>query len=307
MFYENLGERGRPLAARKNLKDFLRLTLAAVEVVATRREVLDTVADPDRLPRALRSKRHAVYETGVVYEFSQLARADCEAHHNASMWERPVLTPRDTIQRIDMSLFRTVPLKNLRSNATRGLDSLFPVETRIEFGKLDGDLLEEPMRGGAGALYINGGDKLVYDARKLAELTASHHAGRAEDDRSEARYIENFIILWKELDGRRTNTPADARLTQARARSWLPAARNYAVQETDRLARDGHDVEINVEAVASSSLSTFRQTAFDGADDKLSRSAFAAVFSVHGDQTNKDEVIAAAQDAPAAARIGDRT
>lgn len=307
MFYENLGDRGRPLAARKNLKDFLRLTLAAVEVVATRREVLDTVADPDRLPPALRNKRHAVYETGVVYEFSQLARADFEAHHNASLWERPVLTPRGSTQRIDMSLFRTVPLKNLRSNATRGLDRLVPVETRIEFWKLDAELGEDTAPGGTGALSIIGGKKLVEDALKLAELTASHHAGRAEADRSEPRYIENFVILWKELDGRRTDRPADARLTQERARSWLPAARNYAVLETDRLARHGHDVEIELEAVASSSLSTFRQSAFDGADDKLSRSAFAAVFSVHGDPTNNDQVIGVAQAAPAEARAADPT
>lgn len=290
MFYENLGYRGRPLAARKNLKDFLRLTLAAVEVVATRREVLDTVADPKRLPPALRNRRHAIDEPGVVYEFSQLARADFEAHHNASMWERPVLAPNNFVKRIDMSLFRTVALKNLPTNNTRGLEALVPVETRIEFGKLDAELRDDN-----GTLYISGGMKLAEDAKKLAELGASHHAGKGPSNICESRYIENFVILWKELDGRRTHDPSEAHLTAARARSWLTATRNYAVQETARLQRNGNEVEIELEAVASSSLSTFRQYAFEDVDKRLSRSAFAAVFSVLGDPVNNDTVVAAAR------------
>lgn len=272
MYVESLGSRRKSAQKKSNLRDLLRLTLAAVEVSATRREVLDEVAVIDRLPNALKHRRHAVYETSVVYEFSQLARSDFEAHGNTALWERPILNPATRrVQNIDMSLFRTARISSVVEDAATD-DLETDVETRIEFGKFDGTLRPDPDYANIPTLQMNGGNKLASDAEKLYLLSGVHDAGTGKTDIVSPRLVENFIVLWKELDSR-VDGP-HARLTRALGQTAHSAADAYARAVTTRLQKTLSDPSFTVKAEASAAcrLSTYR--------DKLHRSAYATIFSL---------------------------
>lgn len=277
MYIDNIGRRGRPKRATENIKDLLRLTIASVEVTATRREALDAVVEANRLPEALRDYRHAVYETGTVYEFSQLARADFEAHGNTSLWERPVHDPHTGGTRnIDMSLFRTIELRKIIPNHRNGRTEV-PVETRIEFGKLGGELREVHNEvENRLELRISGEPKLASDARKLHRLTSYHAPSSETADLVSARFVENLIILWVELDSRRAG--GRAKLTGRRGTAWAQAATRHA-QATSREI----GVDITMEAAASTTLSSYQAGHH--------RTAHAAVFSLPITNPNNDAVI----------------
>lgn len=282
MYIDNLGRRGRPARATKNIKDLLRLTIASVEITATRREALDSVVDEKRLPTALRDRRHAVYETGAVYEFSQLARADFEAHGNVSLWERPLHDPRTGGTRsIDMSLFRNVELGKLITNHRNGRTEI-PVETRIEFGKLGGHLTEAYHREDDYLeLRVVQEHKLESDSRKLYELTDFHAAGSRAADFVPARFVENLVILWTELDSRTVGS--SAKLTGRRAQAWAQAATRRARDVSQAVGFD-----VTMEAAASTTLSSYLKSHH--------RTAHAAVFSLPLVNPNNDAVIAEAID-----------
>lgn len=282
MYIDNIGRRGRPKRAAENVKDLLRLTIASVEITATRREALDSVVDTDRLPVALRDHRHAVYETGTVYEFSQLARADFEAHGNASLWERPLYDPETGgVRNIDMSLFRTVELRKIVPHHRNGRTEV-PVETRIEFGKLGGELVEDyDDADDRLELWIAGESKLASDATKLDRLTSRHDPSSRALGEVSARFIENLVILWVELDSRRAGDRA--KLTGRRASAWAQAATRHAHSTSGSTG-----VDITMEAAASTALSSYRRAHH--------RTAHAAVFSLPITNPNNDAVIADAVD-----------
>lgn len=247
MYWQHFVDRGRPDARRRNLQDLLRLTLASVEIVATRREALDSVAGVEVLPSTLAAYRHSVYETSVVYEFSQLARQDFQAHGNISVWERPVAwqVPDGKNWRscyIDMALF---------SDKRK-------VETRIEFGKASPILNSRP----------NPRDrKLEEDAQKLFDLRKEHRAFKEDNpaDNIEVTSIENFVVIWEERDSRVHKSTA--KLTQKRGRDWLDRCRHHATAATRRIG-----CSVVLEAVAASTLLSFNSS--------VHRSAFAAIYSV---------------------------
>ena len=247
MYWQHFVDKGRPADRRRNLQDLLRLTLASVEIVATRREALDSVAEVNALPPTLTAYRHSVYETSVVYEFSQLARQDFEAHGNTPVWERPIAwqVPGGTYWRsghIDMALF------------SRKRE----VETRIEFGKADPRPNSRPHPRDL---------KLEADARKLFEASKEHRASKNDppSNSGDEASIENFVVIWDERDSR--SRPSTAKLTAKRGQDWLGRCRDHATAATGR-------VECNVvlEAVAASTLVSF--------DSSVHRSAFAAIYSV---------------------------
>lgn len=247
MYWQHFVERGRPDDRRRNLQDLLRLTLASVEIVATRREALDSVTDPVGLPSTLASYRHSVYETSVVYEFSQLARQDFEAHDNTPVWERPIAwqVPEGTYWRsghIDMALF------SRKRN----------VETRIEFGKADPRLNSRPYPRDL---------KLEDDARKLFQTRLEHRASKNDPtvDDANAPAVENFVVIWEERDSR--SQKSTAKLTLKRGQDWLERCRHHATA-----AKDKTDSSVTLEAVAASTLVSF--------DASVHRSAFAAIYSV---------------------------
>ncbi|UQN28270.1 hypothetical protein [Brachybacterium kimchii] len=287
MYVESMGSRGKPPDKKKDLRDLLRLTLASVEVSATRREVLDEVARVNRLPKALKARRHAVYETSVVYEFSQLARSDFEAHGNTALWERPILNPATgRVQNIDMSLFRTAPAASVFEGAdTRDGRRDVEVETRIEFGKFDGTLAPGADEGGARALMMSGGRKLTSDAKKLHLLSGVHAAGSGQANAVPARVVENFVVLWKELDSRVDG--AYARLTRARVKSSYRAAELYARSVSAHLQGVLGDprFQVKLEASAGCSLSTYRDRIRRSAR-AVHRSAYAMIFSLPTDTPN---------------------
>lgn len=247
MYWQHFVDRGRPAERRRNLQDLLRLTLASVEIVATRREALDSVTETAALPTPLVAYRHASYETSVVYEFSQLARQDFEAHDNTSVWERPIAwqVPTGKYWRtghIDMALF------SRKRN----------VETRIEFGKANPRLNSRP----------NPRDmKLEDDARKLFETRFEHRAFKSDvaDEETAAPTTENFVVIWEERDSRFQKTTS--KLTAKRGQLWLERCRHHATAAT---AHTGSSVTL--EAVAASTLVSFNAS--------VHRSAFAAIYSV---------------------------
>ena len=222
------------------------LTLASVEIAGTRREALDTVAgDALGLPTSLAEYRHAVYETSVVYEFSQLARQDFEAHGNVPLWERPIawLPAGGKYWRsghIDMSLF------SKRRN----------VETRIEFGKANPRPQARPHPRDT---------KLEDDARKLFETRSDHRARKDLEPNAGMKKIENFVVIWEERDSRRQGTAAT--LTRTRGQEWLKRCRHHASAATNEVG-----TSVVLEAVAASTLVSF--------DAAVRRSAFAAIYSV---------------------------
>ncbi|WP_133726093.1 hypothetical protein [Nesterenkonia aurantiaca] len=225
----------------------LRLTLASVEIVATRREALDSVAEVEGLPPTLATYRHSVYETSVVYEFSQLARQDFEAHDNTPVWERPIAwqVPDGKYWRaghIDMSLF----------SAKRN------VETRIEFGKANPRLNSRPSPRDL---------KLEDDARKLFETRQEHRASKNDthDSTVKKRSIESFVVIWEERDSRIQKSTA--KLTLKRGQEWLQRCRHHATSATTKTG-----CNVVLEAVAASTLVSF--------DSSVHRSAYAAIYSI---------------------------
>jgi|GEM_PF-1650956 len=243
MYWQHMVRRGRPPERRRNLHDLLRLTLAAVEVASTRREVLDAVGgSAKRLPSNLLRFRHAVYETSVVYEFSQLARQDFEAHGNVPLWERPIswFPPGAAYWRsahIDMALFST----------TRD------VETRIEFGKA----IHRPQ--------VKRDPKLESDAAKLHELRGEHRGSKHDPSNSGKKSVENFVVIWEERDSR-TPGATDAKLTAGTGKAWLERCVEHAANASTTTCN------VVVEAAAASTLVTF--------EPRVHRSAFAVIYSV---------------------------
>lgn len=247
MYWQHFVERGRPATRSRNLQDLLRLTLASVEIVATRREALDSVAQVARLPQALRTYRHAVYETSVVYEFSQLARQDFEAHGNTSVWERPIAwrAPNGKYWKtshIDMSLFS----KDGK------------VETRIEFGKSDPRPNSRPHPRDM---------KLESDALKLLEAAREHRANKDDQppDMDAVPEIENFVVIWEARDSRIQKRTS--KLTGRRGKEWLKRCRHHAAAATNNVG-----CSIVLEAAAASTLVSF--------EPDVHRSAMAAIYSV---------------------------
>lgn len=176
MYKEKFPSRGQPATRKRHLQDLLRLTLGAVESVSMRREVLDATNTPRALPANVQKYKHAVYETSVIYEFSQLARRDFEAHGNSYVWERPLVwsVPGRKYLRsghIDLALF------------SEDRD----VETRIEFGKA------------AGTNRSKHDIKLQDDALKLFEARNDYRASKNETAPGIGLgSTENFVILWNE-------------------------------------------------------------------------------------------------------------
>ncbi|MFF2267330.1 hypothetical protein ACFVTZ_03630 [Cellulosimicrobium cellulans] len=247
MYWQHFVDRGRPADRRRNLQDLLRLTLASVEIVATRREALDSVAESNALPTALAAYRHSVYETSVVYEFSQLARQDFEAHGNTPVWERPIAwqVPNGKYWRsghIDMALF----------SKTRN------IETRIEFGKSDPRLSSRPHPRDL---------KLEDDGRKLFETRLEHRTSKNEalNEAGTTPSIENFVVIWEERDSR--TQKSTAKLTHGRGQDWLERCRHHAAAAAIKTG-----CSVVLEAVAASSLVSF--------DPAIHRSAFAAIYSI---------------------------
>lgn len=249
MYWSHQLVSGRPPARKKNLQDLLRLTLGAVELASTRREAVGAVpagGSPTWLPGSLTEYKHAVYETSVVYEFSQLAQHDFRAHGNDAVWERPLAYLPSGAQywrraHIDMALF---------SQARK-------VETRIEFGKSSPNTRR---------LTATRDLKLEEDAHKLHEAREAHRAHKSDSDPEEDRKltIENFVVLWDERDSR---DRSDAKLTRARAEAWRKRCLTHAGSATEKL---GFAVEL--EAVAASSLMTLENDAH--------RTAYAAIYCI---------------------------
>lgn len=247
MYWQHFVDRGRPPERRRNLQDLLRLTLASVEIVGTRREAIDSVAAAGDLPAALSGYRHSVYETSVVYEFSQLARQDFEAHGNTPVWERPLAwrVPGGQNWRsghIDMSLF----------SRNRG------VETRVEFGKSDPRPNSRPHPRDM---------KLEDDARKLCEAAGSQTTRKndAPPAAGEMLRIENYVVVWEERHSEVQRTAA--KLTNRRGDEWLDRCRHHAAAADARVA-----CAVVLEAAAATTLVSF--------DASIHRSAYAAIYSV---------------------------
>lgn len=247
MYLEKLPERGRPAERTRNLQDLLRLTLAAVEIVGARREALDSVVPPLAPEVGIpTSYRHAVYETSVVFEFSQLARQDFQAHQNVAVWERPLVwqVPEGTYDRsghIDMALF----------SARRD------VETRIEFGKADPRLRSRPQPRDL---------KLEDDARKLRDARDSRRWSK-DDSTTGLRDVENFVVIWEERDTRVQGQKTTARLNGRLADAWSARCKDHAAAATTQVG-----CTVTLEATAASTLMSF--------EAKVHRSAYAAIYSV---------------------------
>lgn len=248
MYWSHQATQGRPPFRKKNLQDLLRLTLGAVELSSTRREALSSVAagaGPKWLPGGLGAYQHAVYETGVVFEFSQLALHDFTSHGNEAVWERPLtyLPPGHKNWRtvhIDLALFSQER----------------QVETRIEFGRAD-------VRSRPRARDV----KLQEDAEKLLAATDARLAFKNDDEPS-GMEVENYIILWDERDSREgAGTKKEAKLTAARGNAWLERCESYAEAATQDVG-----VPVVLETVAASSLMTLEHGSH--------RSAFAAIYSI---------------------------
>ncbi|WP_133298452.1 hypothetical protein [Tsukamurella pulmonis] len=223
MYFEHFPDRGRPPGRKRNLQDLLRITLGAVELTSTRREVLDSSANnsSNLLPKNLQKSQHAIYETTVVYEFSQLARSDFEAHNNAFVWERPIVW--------------TVPGgKNLRSgNIDLALFSQSrDTETRIEFGKAGGSSgsTRDP--------------KLEEDAEKLLQASKDFRASKSESAPGIGMgTVENYVILWNQ---------SKIKLTKKKMNEWDARCDSHALQASKKLS-----ATIVLECSAAVSLSTF--------------------------------------------------
>lgn len=177
-------ESAEALAADELARSLLRLTLGALEIVSTRREVLESGSEPQVpfLPFGLDGYRKAIYENAVVFEFSQLAREYFAAHGGTPVWERPVWGPgelKESRQAIDFTVFREDD-----------------PEIRVEFGITASD-----PRSTRDA-------KLASDALKLHRLRDSHatDAFDAAHQRLDAAEAErgrphNYIVLWQERRG----------------------------------------------------------------------------------------------------------
>lgn len=252
MYYSNFVRRGPASERKKNLENLLRLSLGAVEIASTRREVLDAVT-PHQVTMLdnLMLPRHNVYETSVVFEFSQLAREDFARHGNLAVWERPLdwMPAAGTYRRhgsIDMALF----------SESRGF------ETRIEFGK------SSPMR------RTFRDTKLESDAEKLFESKSEPPKLKRADGTDWE--TENFIVLWAERDSRAIGSQGGStrqagqlppRLTQAAGDKWLENCKRYAAGASKRL-----QIAVELETVAASSLVSLRRDHH--------RTAYAAIYSV---------------------------
>jgi len=245
MYWSHQIERGRPAERKRNLLDLLRLTLGAVELSSTRREAMSSVAagaSPKWLPGGVSDHKHAVYETSVVFDFTQLAAHDFASHSNEAVWERPLtyLPAGATYWRrisIDLSLF----------SATRN------VETRIEFGRAK-PKSRPTLRD----------EKLEEDAGKLFDARVARLAAKDDPDPSRLD-VENFIILW---DERHSEQSREAKLTVNRGEVWLDRCQQYAQAATTRL----NGPTVTLEGVAASSLMTL--------EPRTHRTAFAALYAI---------------------------
>ncbi|MBT1634569.1 hypothetical protein [Clavibacter michiganensis] len=184
----------------------------------------------------------------MVYEFSQLAQHDFEAHGSDAVWERPLAYVPDDHKNwrqihVDLSLF---------SKKDR-------VETRIEFGKSDPRPAARPTPRD---------EKLDGDSRKLHLARDIYRAVKDDPDIAEDSRlaVENYVILWDERDSR-TTSKVDAKLTGARAKLWQTRCEQYATSATATVG-----VAVVLEAVAASSLMTLEKDAH--------RNAFAAIYSI---------------------------
>lgn len=243
-YTQRLTDRGRPVERKKNILDLLRLTVASVEIVGTRRQALDSVAPMSEIPPALANHRHSIFETSVVFEFSQLAREDFRNHGNAAVWERPLNwdVQGSTYTRsgsVDMALF----------SARRS------VETRIEFGKSSPRPRARPLARD---------EKLEIEAKKLAEAHSSRRSFRGDTAEGAMSEVENIVILWEERDSRSLKS---AKFTGAKVDAWLERCKTYATAASSSAA-----CRVELEGVAGSSLMSF--------EADLRRSVFVAAYSV---------------------------
>lgn len=96
-----------------------------------------------------------------------------------------------------------------------------------------------------------------------------------------ARFVENLVILWTELDSRTVGS--SAKLTGRRAQAWAQAATRRARDVSQAVGFD-----VTMEAAASTTLSSYLKSHH--------RTAHAAVFSLPLVNPNNDAVIAEAID-----------
>lgn len=177
-------ESAEALASDALARSLLRLTLGALEIVSTRREVLESGSEPQvpYLPFGLDGYRKAIYENAVVFEFSQLAREYFATRGGTPVWERPVWGPgegSESRQAIDFTVFHEDK-----------------PEIRVEFGI------------SASTPGSRQDAKLASDALKLYRLRDSHttdafDAAHQPLDAAEAERgrPQNYIVLWQERRG----------------------------------------------------------------------------------------------------------
>ena len=233
------------LAADALARSLLRLTLGALEIVSTRREVLESGSEPQvaYLPFGLDGYRKAIYENAVVFEFSQLAREYFAIRGGTPVWERPVWGPGERVesrQAIDFTVFHEDK-----------------PEIRVEFGI------------SASTPGVGQDAKLASDAVSLHRLRDSHAidafaAAQQPLDAAEAERgrPHNYIVLWQERRG-----GVGEKLTHATYDRW----KNDCIARATAGSVAG-EFTVTTHRVAASELMTPARG--------VHRSAYAAIFVV---------------------------